>query len=171
MCGIVGVFDYGGPGGLDEAVLIRMRDSMQHRGPDDEGVYVSTDGRMGLGHRRLAILDPSSAGRQPMSTPDGRYWIVYNGEIYNFRELRGVLEAQGHRFRSQTDTEVLLALYAEEGPKMLHRLRGMFAFGIWDGITRRLWLARDRIGIKPLYYTTHGGRFLFASEKIGRAHV
>ena len=164
MCGIVGVFDYGGPGGLDEAVLIRMRDSMQHRGPDDEGVYVSTDGRMGLGHRRLAILDPSSAGRQPMSTPDGRYWIVYNGEIYNFRELRGVLEAQGHRFRSRTDTEVLLALYAKEGPKMLHRLRGMFAFGIWDGVARRLWLARDRIGIKPLYYTTHAGRFLFASE-------
>jgi asparagine synthase (glutamine-hydrolysing) len=99
-----------------------------------------------------------------MSTPDGRYWVVYNGEIYNFKELRAELEARGRRFRSQSDTEVLLALYMEEGPKMLHRLRGMFALGIWDGVTRRLWLARDRIGIKPLYYTTHAGRFLFASE-------
>ncbi|MEE9230499.1 MAG: asparagine synthase (glutamine-hydrolyzing) [Acidobacteriota bacterium] len=164
MCGIVGVLDYAGPGTLNEAILSRMRDTMQHRGPDDEGVYVSPDGRVGLGHRRLAILDPSSAGRQPMSTPDGRYWVTYNGEIYNFMELRSELESRGYQFRSRSDTEVLLALYADEGPKMLHRLRGMFAFGIWDGLTRRLWLARDRIGIKPLYYTTHAGRFLFASE-------
>ena len=99
-----------------------------------------------------------------MSTPDGRYWVTYNGEIYNFMELRSELESRGYQFRSRSDTEVLLALYADEGPKMLHRLRGMFAFGIWDGLTRRLWLARDRIGIKPLYYTTHAGRFLFASE-------
>ena len=164
MCGIVGVFEYAGPGGLDQGLLIRMRDSMTHRGPDDAGVYVTSDGRLGLGHRRLAILDLSSAGHQPMSTPDGRYWVVYNGEIYNFIELRSDLELRGHRFRSRSDTEVLLALYAEEGPKMLHRLRGMFALAIWDGVDRRLWLARDRIGIKPLYYTTHGGCFLFASE-------
>ena len=164
MCGIVGVFEYAGPGGLDQGLLIRMRDSMTHRGPDDAGVYVTSDGRLGLGHRRLAILDLSSAGHQPMSTPDGRYWVVYNGEIYNFIELRSNLELRGHRFRSRSDTEVLLALYAEEGPKMLHRLRGMFALAIWDGVDRRLWLARDRIGIKPLYYTTHGGCFLFASE-------
>jgi len=164
MCGIVGIFDYAGPGGLEEALLVRMRDTMTHRGPDDAGVLVSVDGRLGLAHRRLAILDLSTAGRQPMGTPDGRYWIVYNGEIYNFKDLRFGLESRGYQFRSQTDTEVLLALYADQGPKMLHRLRGMFALAIWDGLTRRLWLARDRIGIKPLYYTTHGGRFLFASE-------
>ena len=105
MCGIVGVFDYAGPGGLDEGLLVRMRDTMTHRGPDDAGVYVAPDGRLGLGHRRLAILDLSSAGRQPMATPDGRYWIVYNGEIYNFMELRSDLEARGHRFRSRSDTE------------------------------------------------------------------
>ena len=164
MCGIVGVYDYAGSGGLDPALLVRMRDTMTHRGPDDAGVYVAPDGRLGLGHRRLSILDLSSAGRQPMATPDGRYWIVYNGEIYNFLELRSDLEARGHRFRSRSDTEVLVALYAEEGPKMLHRLRGMFGLAIWDGLARRLWLARDRIGIKPLYYATHAGRFLFASE-------
>ncbi|HEV8674903.1 MAG TPA: asparagine synthase (glutamine-hydrolyzing) [Methylomirabilota bacterium] len=164
MCGIVGVFDYGGPGGLDAGLLARMRDTMTHRGPDDADVYVSADGRLGLGHRRLAILDVSPAGRQPMASPDSRYRAVYNGEVYNFRELRAELEARGHPFRSRSDTEVLLALYAEEGAKMLHRLRGMFALAIWDETTRRLWLARDRIGVKPLYYAVHGGRFLFASE-------
>jgi asparagine synthase (glutamine-hydrolysing) len=165
MCGIVGVYNYGNPGLPIEAETIgRMRDTMAHRGPDDSGVFVSPDGRLGLGHRRLSILDLSSLGHQPMVSPDGRYWIVFNGEIYNFRELRPELEAKGHRFRSTSDTEVLLALYSEYGPEMLHRLRGMFALAIWDAREERLWLVRDRIGIKPLYYTSQGGRFLFASE-------
>jgi asparagine synthase (glutamine-hydrolysing) len=165
MCGIVGVFAYGqGAGDLDAERLVRMRDTMAHRGPDDAGVHVAPDGRLGLGHRRLSILDLSALGHQPMASPDGRYWIVFNGEIYNFRELRPDLERCGHRFRSQSDTEVLLALYAEHGPGMLHRLRGMFALAIWDARDSRLFLARDRIGIKPLYFTCQGGRFLFASE-------
>ena len=165
MCGIVGVYNYGNPGlPLKAETIARMRDTMAHRGPDDEGVYVSPNGRLALGHRRLSILDLSALGHQPMASPDGRYWIVFNGEIYNFRELRPELEAKGHRFRSASDTEVLLALYAEHGPDMLHRLRGMFAFAIWDAQDRRLFMARDRIGIKPLYYTCQGGRFLFASE-------
>jgi asparagine synthase (glutamine-hydrolysing) len=151
MCGIVGVYTYGNVGlPLEAETLVRMRDTMDHRGPDDAGIYISPDGKLGLGHRRLSILDLSSLGHQPMATPDGRYWIAFNGEIYNFRELRAELESNGHRFRSTSDTEVLLALYAEYGPKMLHRLRGMFALAIWDAREGRLWLARDRIGIKPL---------------------
>ncbi len=165
MCGIVGVYNYGNPGlSLDAETLVRMRETMAHRGPDDAGVYVSPDGRLALGHRRLSILDLSALGHQPMVSPDGRYWIVFNGEIYNFRELRPDLEAKGHVFRSESDTEVLLAMFAEYGPKMLHRLRGMFALAVWDAREERLWLVRDRIGIKPLYYTCQGGRFLFASE-------
>ena len=165
MCGIVGVYNYGNPGlRLESGMIARMRDTMEHRGPDDAGVFVSPDGRLGLGHRRLSILDLSSLGRQPMASPDGRYWIVYNGEVYNFRELRAELAPKGYTFRSTSDTEVLLALYAEYGSKMLHRLRGMFALAIWDAREERLWMARDRIGIKPLYYTCRDGRFLFASE-------
>jgi len=165
MCGIVGVYNFGNPAIPVEAECIaRMRDTMAHRGPDDAGVYVSPDGKLGLGHRRLSILDLSTLGHQPMASPDGRYWIVFNGEIYNFHELRGELEPKGYTFRSTSDTEVLLALFAEFGPKMLHRLRGMFALAIWDTRDGRLWLARDRIGIKPLYYTAQQGRFLFASE-------
>jgi len=165
MCGIVGVYNYGNPGlPIQADTIARMRDTMAHRGPDDAGVYVSPDGRLGLGHRRLSILDLSSLGHQPMASPDGRYWIVFNGEIYNFRDLRAELEPKGYTFQSTSDTEVLLALYAEYGAKMLHRLRGMFALAIWDTRDERLWMARDRIGIKPLYYTCQGGRFLFASE-------
>lgn len=165
MCGIVGVYNYGNPGRPIQAdTIVRMRDTMEHRGPDDAGIYVSPDGKLGLGHRRLSILDLTALGHQPMASPDGRYWIVFNGEIYNFRELRGELEPKGYTFRSTSDTEVLLALFAEYGPKMLHRLRGMFALAIWDTRDERLWLARDRIGIKPLYYTAQQGRFLFASE-------
>ncbi|MBI4737955.1 MAG: asparagine synthase (glutamine-hydrolyzing), partial [candidate division NC10 bacterium] len=165
MCGIVGVYNYGNPGlPLQAGTIAGMRDTMEHRGPDDAGVFVSPDGKLGLGHRRLSILDLSSLGHQPMATADGRYWIVYNGEVYNFRELRAELEPKGYIFRSASDTEVLLALFTEYGPKMLHRLRGMFAMAIWDAREERLWLARDRIGIKPLYYTCRDGRFLFASE-------
>ncbi len=165
MCGIVGVFSYGSTrASITTELLVRMRDTMVHRGPDDEGVYLSADGRVGLGFRRLSILDLSTAGRQPMANARGDRWIVYNGEVYNFRELRAELEAKGHRFRSQSDTEVLLALYDEYGRAMVHRLRGMFAFAIWDEGERTLWLARDRIGVKPLYYTFANGVFLFASE-------
>ena len=165
MCGIVGVYNYGNAGlPLQAETIVQMRDTMAHRGPDDAGVYLTPDGRLGLGHRRLSILDLSSLGHQPMASVDGRYWIVFNGEIYNFRELRKDLQAKGYDFRSESDTEVLLALFAEYGPEMLHRLRGMFALAIWDAREERLWLVRDRIGIKPLYYTCQGGRFLFASE-------
>jgi asparagine synthase (glutamine-hydrolysing) len=165
MCGIVGVFDYSrSEPSVTEAQVAGMRDSMRHRGPDGEGSYYRPEGKIALGHRRLAILDLSSAGLQPMADSTGRYWMVFNGEIYNFRELRRELEAQGLRFRTQTDTEVLLELYRESGPAMLERLRGMFALAIWDSRERKLWLARDRIGIKPLYYSFHNGSFLFASE-------
>ncbi len=137
---------------------------MTHRGPDDQGVYVSADCRLGLGSRRLNIIDLSSAGRQPMCNEDGMIWIVYNGEVYNFKEHRADLETRGHVFRSHTDTEVIVHLYEERGVDLVHCLRGMFAFAIWDARKRQLFLARDRIGIKPLYYTLRDGRFLFASE-------
>jgi asparagine synthase (glutamine-hydrolysing) len=139
-----------------------MTDALAHRGPDGEGSYV--DGSLGLGHRRLAIIDLSPAGRQPMLTRDGRYAITYNGEIYNFQELRAKLEALGHQFRSRTDTEVLLYAFAEWGIKAIDRLNGMFAFALWDSQQRTLFLARDRYGIKPLYYTLAGNAFLFGSE-------
>jgi len=165
MCGIVGIFDYSSQAPQpDPTLLARMRDTMVHRGPDAAGLYFSPDGRLGLGFRRLAIIDLSAAANQPMSTPDGAFWIVFNGEIYNYRELRQELVASGCRFRSQSDTEVLLYLYQKHGPEMLKRLRGMFALAIWDARQRQLWLARDRLGIKPLYYTFANGRFLFASE-------
>lgn len=164
MCGIVGVFSYGGSADVDEHVLAAMRDTMIHRGPDDAGTFIAPDRRLGLGHRRLSILDVSVNGAQPMATPDGRYVTVYNGEIYNFRELRGELEEAGARFRSSSDTEVLLAMYAREGPAMLKKLRGIFALGIWDALERRLWIARDPLGVKPVYYGLYQGRFVFASE-------
>ncbi len=165
MCGICGVFKYASSSfEITEELIIRMRDTMTHRGPDDDGVYISSDRRIGLGHRRLSILDLSSAGRQPMSDDSGTVWIVYNGEVYNFLELRRELEDKGYTFRTRTDTEVLIYLYREYGRDFVHRLRGMFAFGIWDETRRELFLVRDRIGIKPLYYTSFNGQFVFASE-------
>lgn len=165
MCGIVGIFSWKSTSpGIDVPLLEGMRDAMVHRGPDDAGVFISADRRVALGHRRLAIIDLSPAGRQPMSDESGKIWIVYNGELYNFRQLRTELERKGYRFRSDTDTEVLILLYKEHGKAMLHKLRGMFAFAIWDERTGELWLVRDRIGIKPLYYTSVPGSFLFASE-------
>jgi asparagine synthase (glutamine-hydrolysing) len=139
-----------------------MTDTVAHRGPDGEGFY--TDGCIGLGHRRLAIIDLSPAGHQPMITADSRYALTYNGEIYNFQELRLTLEACGYLFHSRTDAEVLLYAYAEWGEEALTRLNGMFAFAIWDRSRRELFLARDRYGIKPLYYTQRGQSFLFGSE-------
>jgi asparagine synthase (glutamine-hydrolysing) len=164
MCGICGLVVYGWHNGDDPDVLSRMRDTMAHRGPDDTGSFRSADGRVQLGHRRLSIVDLSAAGHQPMSNEDGTVWIAFNGEIYNHLELRPGLEARGHLYRSATDTETLIHLYEELGEDMLPKLRGMFAFAIWDERRQKLFVARDRIGIKPFYYTQVDGRFLFASE-------
>lgn len=163
MCGICGVVYHPDSTAFDPARLPAMRDVMTHRGPDDAGGH-SAPG-VAFGTRRLAIVDLSANGHMPMRSPDGRYWISFNGESYNYRELRPMLEAKGHRFRSGTDTEVLLYLFMEEGPAMLHRLNGMFAFSIWDELERRLFVARDRLGVKPLYYAEHGGALFFASEQ------
>ena len=165
MCGITGVFGYGaGRLGLDAATLDRMTDAMTHRGPDGRGTHFDPAGRIGLGHRRLSIIDLSEAGRQPMASDDGRTWIVFNGEIYNHAEIRKEMEAAGVRFRSRCDTEVILRLYERDGERCVERLLGMFAFAIWDSAAQRLFLARDRIGIKPLYWADVGGHFFFGSE-------
>ena len=150
MCGIAGKIVIGDDQRVDERLLVRMAGSLRHRGPDDSGCW--TDGRAGLVSTRLAVLDLSERGHQPMPSADGRFRIVFNGEIYNFQELRAGLEQRGHRFRSTTDTEAILALYQESGPDCLSRLCGMFAFAIWDAVERTLFLARDRMGKKPLYY-------------------
>lgn len=163
MCGICGIAYHDLVHIPDEVLLTTMRDSMTHRGPDDAGNYMGKG--IALASRRLAILDLSERGHMPMSTPDGRYWIVYNGEVYNYRELRQGLAAKGYTFQSNTDTEVLLHLYAEYGPLMLDFLNGMFALAIWDSRERTLFLARDRLGIKPLYYTLRNGTLYFASEQ------
>ncbi len=139
-----------------------MAHTMRHRGPDDEGFYL--DGNVGLGHQRLSIIDPSPLGRQPMTNEDERLWIVCNGEIYNYLELRQQLVGGEHRFRSHSDIEVILHLYEEEGPACVHRLNGMFAFAIWDRHERTLFTARDRFGIKPFYYSFRENTFVFASE-------
>jgi asparagine synthase (glutamine-hydrolysing) len=162
MCGIVGqVFQ---EGRCNPETLRAMRDSMVHRGPDDAGEWYSSDFRVGLAHRRLAIIDLSHAGHQPMLDESGRFCIVFNGEIYNFKELRRELEGQGHIFRSESDTEVILASYREWGFECLQRFNGMFAFGLYDSEYRRLFLARDRAGEKPLYYWHSNGKFVFTSE-------
>jgi asparagine synthase (glutamine-hydrolysing) len=161
MCGIAGIVDLNGaPVAAD--VLRRMSFALTHRGPDDEGVW--TDGAIGLANRRLAIIDLTAGGHQPMLADDGRTVLVYNGELYNAPELRRELEAHGHRFRSRSDTEVVLRACEEWGPAAVERLDGMFAFAVWDDRRRRLLLARDRFGVKPLYYAVADGRFLFASE-------
>jgi asparagine synthase (glutamine-hydrolysing) len=141
-----------------------MRDRMALRGPDGHGAWFSADGRVGLGHRRLAIIDLSDSGAQPMASADGKLVITFNGEIYNYRELRSSLEKAGHRFLSSSDTEVLLHLYAEKGLEMVHQLRGMYAFAIWDAKKQGLFLARDPFGIKPLYYADDGNTFRAASQ-------
>jgi len=163
MCGICGIVSFETDEPVHDHQIVAMRDSLVHRGPDDAGAFRAPG--VGLGARRLAILDLSERGHMPMSTHDGRYWIVYNGEIYNYRELRGRLEGRGYGFRSNTDTEVLLSLYADEGPAMLDRLNGMFAVAIWDTALKVLFLARDRLGVKPLYYATDRRVLRFASEE------
>ena len=161
MCGIVGIVNLNPRETVDEARLKRMRDVLRHRGPDGEGLWI--DGPVGLGHRRLSIIDVAG-GAQPMSNEDDSAWITYNGEIYNHAELRPGLEARGHRYRNRSDTETILHLYEEQGERCVERLRGMFAFAIWDRARGRLLLARDRLGIKPLYYARTEHELLFASE-------
>ncbi|WP_456432626.1 asparagine synthase (glutamine-hydrolyzing) [Thermosulfuriphilus sp.] len=162
MCGIAGFLDLEGHQNEElQRLIVEMTRILTHRGPDEEGVYF--DAHIALGHRRLAIIDLSS-GRQPMGDKDLGVQIVFNGEIYNFRELRRILESMGHRFQTNSDTEVILRAYLEWGPECVRHLLGMFAFAIWDASRRRLFLARDRLGKKPLYYWTQGSRFAFASE-------
>ena len=161
MCGIAGVLRVDG-GPVDRQAIYAMTALIAHRGPDGEGHVV--EGSVALGHRRLAIIDLSEDARQPMESADGRYSLTYNGELYNFKELREELCRRGRRFRSRSDTEVLLAALEEWGPDALSRFNGMFAFGLWDRQERRLTLARDRFGVKPLYYAQAGPAFLFASE-------
>lgn len=162
MCGICGIIDYGGKKGINRETLIKMCAVMRHRGPDDEGIYIK--GGAGLGHRRLKIIDLSEAGHQPISNEDGKIWLVFNGEIYNYRDLRRELEDKGHLFKSNTDSETLLHLYEEYGEDCVKSLRGMFAFAVWDEHKEILFLARDRVGKKPLLYTYANGIFCFASE-------
>jgi len=167
MCGIAGLASVAswGTGRPAAAALARaMCGTLAHRGPDDSGVWESADGAVALSHRRLSIIDLSPLGRNPMSWGNGRLWITFNGEIYNYRELRQELEADGCRFRSQTDTEVVLAAYDRWGTYAVQRLAGMFAFALWDEPRRRLWLVRDRLGKKPLYYAEPRGGLRFASE-------
>jgi asparagine synthase (glutamine-hydrolysing) len=161
MCGIVGIVNLNPHDTVDETLLKRMRDVLRHRGPDGEGLWA--EGPVGLGHRRLAIVDVAG-GQQPMPNEDESCWITYNGEIYNHADLRPGLEARGHRYRTRSDTETILHLYEEEQERCVERLRGMFAFALWDRARKRLLLARDRLGIKPLYYAVTPRELLFASE-------
>ncbi|MBN1882149.1 MAG: asparagine synthase (glutamine-hydrolyzing) [Deltaproteobacteria bacterium] len=166
MCGIVGVFNRDGAP-VDKGMLTRMRDVLGHRGPDGYGNYLSPPGvtpSVGLGHRRLAIIDLTEGGAQPMRSADGRYHIVYNGEIYNFLELKDELKGLGYTFSSRSDTEVILTGYREWGEAVVHRLVGMFSLAVWDEGEKRLFLARDPYGIKPLIYRWDGQSFLFSSE-------
>ena len=164
MCGIVAIFAYRSDAPpVEGAELEAIRDHMIPRGPDDAGSWISSNGRVGLAHRRLSIIDLSTAAAQPMAFEDGRYQISYNGEIYNFRALRAELEAKGQVFKTNSDTEVLLHLYHLYGADMVRHLRGMYAFTIWDEAKRGLFLARDPFGIKPIYYADTGGTFRAAS--------
>jgi asparagine synthase (glutamine-hydrolysing) len=156
-------------GAVDPERLVRMRDALIHRGPDDEGVWIDASGRIGLAHRRLSIIDLSAAGQQPMSDESGSLVLTFNGEIYNFRQLRAELVEKGYRFKSQTDTEVVLYAYAEWGVGAIARLNGMFAFALYDRDKGQMIMARDRFGEKPLYYSLKGGTCRFASELKGLA--
>lgn len=161
MCGIAGYYNFDPQNAAQEADLRRMCDVIRHRGPDQDGYFVFDN--VALGMRRLSIIDLKT-GKQPIPNEDKSIWIVYNGEVYNFPELRNELEAKGHRFRTQTDTETVVHAYEEWGADCPAKLNGMFAFAIWDNRCKRLFLARDRIGIKPLYYYAGGDRFVFGSE-------
>ncbi|MGZ9136891.1 MAG: asparagine synthase (glutamine-hydrolyzing), partial [Candidatus Deferrimicrobiaceae bacterium] len=167
MCGIAGALVFtNGSFPITESYITKMRDTMAHRGPDGFGTWVAADGRVGLGHRRLSIIDLSDAAAQPMSNEDDTLWISFNGEIYNHAEIRNELErVGGHRWKTDhSDTEVILHAFEQWGIDCLEKFRGMYAIGLWDGRKRELWLIRDRLGIKPLYYCIHHGRITFASE-------
>lgn len=161
MCGIVGIYNLKG-NSIDSSLLQRMTDVLVHRGPDDRGVYINKN--VGLGHRRLSIIDVSSAGRQPMANEDGTLQVVFNGEIYNFQKIRKDLEKNGHKFKSKTDTEVILHSFEEWGHECVKKFDGMFAFAIFNEKNRSIFLARDRLGEKPLYYLLNEEKFIFASE-------
>src|SRR5215210_8278533 len=161
MCGICGLVSLDGASGPDPAALAAMNETLVHRGPDSDGSLI--DGACGLAMRRLSIID-LAGGDQPISNEDGRVQVVQNGEIYNYRELRAELERRGHLFSTRSDTEVLVHLYEDRGPRFVEALRGMFAVALWDARERRLVLARDRFGIKPLYYRSADGTLSFASE-------
>ncbi|MCK4648619.1 asparagine synthase (glutamine-hydrolyzing) [bacterium] len=161
MCGICGVYNFGNKDPVNQDLIKRMTEALKHRGPNDEGFYIRNN--MGMGVRRLRVIDLET-GHQPIHNEDKTIWIVFNGEIYNFRDLREALEKKGHIFYTKSDTEVILHLYEEYGRDCVQRLNGMFAFAIWDSREERLFLARDRIGIKPLFYVEHKGSIVFASE-------
>lgn len=161
MCGFTGIINFDRANNVDANLLKRMTDTIHHRGPDDEGYFIR--GNIGLGFRRLSIIDLKN-GHQPMSDTDGKYWIVFNGEIYNYRELRKDLISIGHRFATDSDTEVIIAMYKEYGADCVSRLRGMFAFVIWDSTLNRMFMARDQFGIKPFYYKLCKTGIVFASE-------
>jgi asparagine synthase (glutamine-hydrolysing) len=161
MCGICGKLNFDAQAPVEQAVLQKMMAAIRHRGPDDDGMYLS--GPIGLGFRRLSIIDLNT-GHQPISNEDGTIWIIFNGEIYNYQELRPGLLARGHKLKTQTDTEVIVHLYEEMGPRCLEKLRGMFAFALWDARQQTLFLARDRVGIKPLYYSCDQHSLVFGSE-------
>lgn len=163
MCGINGIFHLQLQKKVDERVLTKMRDSLEHRGPDDKGLFIENN--IGFGHRRLSILDVSAAGHQPFLSEDGRYVLVYNGEIYNYKEFYPELKSNGFDIRTSSDTEVLMKLFQMHGLKMLNRLNGMFAFAIWDKTEKKLTIVRDRMGVKPLYYSFYNETFYFASEQ------
>lgn len=161
MCGICGKLIFNESGMVEPSLIASMLDTIRHRGPDDEGIYIAP--RIGLGHRRLSIIDLNT-GHQPMSNEDGSVWIVFNGEIYNYQELQKELESKGHIIKTKSDTEVIVHLYEEYGESCVDRLRGMFAFALWDAKRKTLFLARDRVGIKPLYYWKSHNSIVFASE-------
>jgi asparagine synthase (glutamine-hydrolysing) len=158
MCGICGTYN---ESGVDKEVIGLMMTSLAHRGPDGEGIYLN--GHLALGSRRLSIID-IPGGRQPITNEGETVWVVFNGEIYNYRSLRGELESKGHQFRTQSDTEVIVHLYEEHGERFVHYLNGMFAIVLWDDRQQKLILTRDRLGQKPLFYTQVGDDFFFASE-------
>ena len=156
MCGIVGLVN--SKKQVDEQLLYKMCNVIKHRGTDDSGIFISPDRKVGFGHQRLSIIDLTQAGHQPMEDKEGRLWITYNGEVYNFKEIKKELETRGYKFKSSSDTEVIINAYKEWGSKCVQKFNGMFAFGIYDSMRRCLFLARDRVGKKPLYYTQYNGK-------------